>query len=260
MTLRKFWALIDADDTILGVSINGEPTGTANAYRDVLRRYSARMEREGFSTKEAMTKQQDIDMVAARVHGFGNKSRFPTSLRQAYEQLATARDGKFDGRIARQIEDIGWSVFTDYPYVPLPGALKTLEVLSKEYQIAIVTKGEDSEQRKKIFDSGCFVYADQVIVMATKNLDEWDEKVVRALHIGPVVRKFSWAIGNSVKSDVNPPLLLGFNGLLVGTDETWKFESAEVAPAHEDRVFARITSMEDSVQFLMPHYTQRGLE
>lgn len=249
--MKKFWAMFDADDTLLGVTVNGETVGTHMAYKDVLRRYADRMEREGFDRSTALNRQLTIDKAAAETRGFSDKSRFPLSLRQAYTELAN-EPGTFNSATAQQIEDIGWSVFTDYPYVALPGALQTLHTVSKEYNIAIVTKGEDEEQRKKVFDSGCFVYADQVITMGHKSLDEWDEKVVRPLRLTTAVRKFSWAIGNSAKSDVNPPLLLGFNGLLLATDETWEFERGGVVPAMADREFAHINEIHETVKFLLP--------
>jgi putative hydrolase of the HAD superfamily len=249
MSIRRLWAIFDGDDTIFGVLLNGEAVGTAKAYQDTNRRFEARMEREGIDPELARKTKLEIDMQAAGELGFGSRARYPTSLRKTYEMLCPNPNAI----VARQIEDIGWSVFTDYPYVALPGALKTLETLSKEFNIAIVTKGEDQEQRKKAYDSGVFVYADQVITMTTKSFEEWEEKVITPLRITPMIAKHSWAIGNSVKSDVNPPLLHGFNGLLLAADETWAFERAEVVPAHPERTFLHINAIEETVPILMPH-------
>jgi putative hydrolase of the HAD superfamily len=114
----------------------------------------------------------------------------------------TFRGREYDEIVARTLKTIGLGVF-EHPYVALPGALNTMAVMAQHYNIAIVTKGEDTEQRKKVFDSGCFIYADHVIPVSKKDTADW-ERVVDNLRIPFNNRVQSWAIGNSVKSDINP--------------------------------------------------------
>jgi FMN phosphatase YigB (HAD superfamily) len=250
---RTLWTLWDADDTILGVKLKGEVVGTAVAYVDTLEKFSNKMVSLGFDKTLALETHKKIDMEAAHRLGFADKSRFPRSMRAAYITLAEAQQHQIDQDIADTIEAIGWSVFTDYPYTALPGALETLSEVSKEYLVAIVTKGEETEQHRKVFESGCFEYADQVIVMATKSVEEWSEKVVEDLRISPKIRAASWAIGNSVKSDVNPPLRLGFNGIHLADKEGWAFEKAEYENPLEGRILAKITDIKQSLSYLFPN-------
>lgn len=219
MATRTNYLLIDLDDTLGGVEIDGVVHGTSQAYNAVLTEFAEFMASLGFDPRRALETQQALDSNLCTRYGFSDKGRFPQSLRYAYAHLAGE---SADARQAEEAERLGWKVF-EFPYRSLPGAISTLAALSKEYKIAIVTKGNEEEQRKKVFEMGLFPYADQVIVMGHKSVEEWEEKVVQALRLDMPKRLRSWAIGDSVKSDINPPLELGINAIHI-PGAGWSFE------------------------------------
>jgi FMN phosphatase YigB (HAD superfamily) len=230
MDNRINWLVFDLDDTLGGVEIEGKVVGTGLAYDHVLERYQSKMATLGVAPDLALKTQNSIDIELCKTHGFADKSRFPQSLVDAYKALGGISDDT-----AEEISQIGWSVFTDYPYRPLPGAIETLAEVAKSFKIAIVTKGEDTEQRKKVFEMGLWPYADQTLVLSHKNHDEW-EQVLSTLRLDITKQMRSWAIGNSVKSDVNVPLELGLNGMHLKA-ATWAFEEAPYAsPMHGRRL------------------------
>jgi putative hydrolase of the HAD superfamily len=254
MTLerKKNWVLLDADDTILGVEIEGKVCGTHQAYFHAIDRFALTLEFLGFNPERAKTLQNEIDTQMAKEFGFSDKTRFARSMVEAYNVLSQETGRVFDAVIAATVKKIGLGVF-EHRYIALPGAIPTMAEMHKYYNIAIVTKGEDSEQRKKVFDSGCFVYADHVIPLAHKSAVEW-EKVVDDLRIGFNTRQTSWAIGNSVKSDINPPLGLGFNAIHVNYGE-WSFEKAEYSPPLFRRRLEIVTDIKDVLKFVVPTTT-----
>lgn len=254
MTLerKKNWILLDADDTILGVEIEGKICGTHEAYFYAIRKFALTMEFLGFDPERAKQLQNEIDTKMAQEFGFADKTRFARSMVEAYKVMSDELGRSFDAVVAATVKKIGLGVF-EHRYVALPGAIATMAAMHKYYNIAIVTKGEDSEQRKKVFDSGCFVYADHVIPLSHKSSPEW-EKVVDDLRIGFNTRMSSWAIGNSVKSDINPPLGLGFNAIHVNYGE-WSFEVAEYAPPIFRRRLEVVTDIRDVLKYVVPTTT-----
>jgi putative hydrolase of the HAD superfamily len=251
LSRKKFFALIDADDTILGVRIGDTTYGTEEAYRLAKAKFCKLMQIWGYDEIEVQNTHMSIYKDVIKTYGFADRSQYPRSFRTTYEFLSNRYGNPMDSARGDEVESIGWDVFS-HPYVALPGALDTLKEISKDYRIIIVTKGEEAEQQKKVFDSGCFIYADQTIVMRTKSLEEWTDRVMKPLRISTLVRKYSWAIGNSVKSDINPPLRLGFNGLAVSASQVY-IEQEEVIAPMADRTFAHVTQISEVLSYLFPN-------
>jgi putative hydrolase of the HAD superfamily len=249
-TRRTHWALIDADDTILGIEHEGRVLGTGDAYNIVLGRFADAMEALGFDRAESLARQQTIDIALCREHGFGDRSRFPRSFSMTYEALASEQGRTADFKPIAALEAIGWGVFA-FPYRALPGALDALRQIHQHYNIAVVTKGEENEQRKKVFDSGCFVYADQVIVMEHKSVEEWLAKVFIPLGLTAYHATPHWAIGNAVKSDINPPLVLGTNAILVDAPQAnWVFEEAPHQAPLAGQTFHHVRDIQSALAHL----------
>lgn len=235
--------LWDYDDTLGGVRF---PDGTihpgAEAYSDTIRRFLAYMECSGFNREAAQKQQHDIDLILAQQHGFSNKTRFACSMVQAYEALGGADKAHKDA-----IFSIGMSVFTDYPYVPLEGALEALYLTRDFFRHVVVTKGEVVEQEKKLQQSGIIHFVDDVFVVGKKDAADW-EAVLGSLNLPEA--KDVWAIGNSVKADVNPLLALGYNGIHIKDKNWWVFEHAEMHTPYEGRTAVVVENVIDVLNYL----------
>jgi putative hydrolase of the HAD superfamily len=222
---RTRWALFDLDDTLGGVEIEGEVLGTSSAFFYVIDKFADRMRELGFDGDIARDTLNDIDVALCKKEGFGSKDRFARAMGSAYVHMSGAT---FQQKVMDEVTKLGMQVFK-FPYRPLPGAIDVLAEVSKTFKVAIVTKGEDGEQRKKVFDMGLWPYADQVIPLPHKNKEEW-MMVLHSLRIlTPEQKREAWAVGNSVKSDLNPLLEEGINGLHLTTYNTWAFEDSTYA-------------------------------
>lgn len=244
--------LFDLDDTLGGVRMpDGRVRGTAAAYFDCIARAVTVAEQRGLDPELFREHADEVDKKMARELGFGDKTRFAKSLAWAYADLTEQQDPFGEDTIY----DIGMSVFTDYPYAALPGAVRVLEALHDHYRIHIVTKGDHDEQHRKVTECGFEELVDVTLVCSHKNDDEW-QQVLPQLGFcwrpnGEVfLAHESWAVGNSPKSDVNPLIRLGFNGIHVVAADTWSFEEAALeTPRGTSRLHA-VTHIEDVLRHI----------
>lgn len=223
--------LFDYDDTLGGVRFpDGSVRPGAAAYFDCIDRFVQYMTALGYDGEAARQQQHEIDIDLATTLGFGDKTRFASSMAKAYALLAGDAASESEEKAAY---DIGMSVFTDYPYAPLPGAIEVMDILRPFYYLAVITKGEQQEQARKLIETGVMERADYVCVVDRKDDADWD-RVLADLELTPDHlggRQFvskSWAIGNSVKADVNPLLRRGFNGIHIAEKNGWAYETEEL--------------------------------
>lgn len=226
------WLIFDYDDTLGGILKDKQVIGNDMAYNLAIDRFAAFMEELGFDSEEALVLQQEVDQHLCRQFGFSWKPRFAESMVRSYKTLASKKGQAVSATLQEVVHDIGMSVFK-YRYMPLPGALDTLNALRPHYRIAVVTKGEESEQSLKVSASGVENFVDTVITVGFKNLEDW-QKVFEALGIEEKDYPTTWAIGNSPKSDVNVPLRMGTNAIHVNQGG-WSFEAEEYETPQEGR-------------------------
>lgn len=225
--MTRPWIILDYDDTIGGILIDGEVHMNAQAYVIAGEKFDDLMEDLGIDRMTSSKVRSAVDMSDAANMGFEDKHRFAKSLVKTYWCLCDDYQIPVSHITTAKVFQIGCSVF-DYPYVLLPGAFETLVALKKRFFIAIVTKGDETEQRRKITESGANVFADAIHVVGKKNRREW---ILVLLDLGIGNRQGAsnhWAVGNSPKSDVNHPVSLGLNGIWVN-QAGWKFEMAPLA-------------------------------
>lgn len=252
--------LWDYDDTLGGVRFpSGEIRPGAEAYFDCIERFAKYIDQVGLSGKRAKELQHEIDLELAKKHGFGDKTRFAQSFREAYLCLADEDGWIAQEHVMRQVYEIGMSVFTDYPYVALEGALDVLDKTNSVYRPVIVTKGERGEQLKKLDQAGVLGFVDMgdVFVVSKKNEQDWQYVLDTIGITTPEQARESWAIGNSMKADVNPLVERGFNGIHIAGKNAWTFEKADAVEPLEGRVLkvvGDITEVLDIVPGLPTFY------
>ena len=111
------------------------------------------------------------------------------------------------------------------PVELLPGVRETLRRLQGRYRLAVVTKGDLLDQRRKLRLSGLAPCFDAVEVMADKDEAAYGE-VMRRLGVAPGAFLM---VGNSLGSAVLPVVTLGGRAVHIPFGETWRHE--EVDPA-----------------------------
>ena len=101
------------------------------------------------------------------------------------------------------------------PVELLPGVRETLRRLQGRYRLAVVTKGDLLDQRRKLRLSGLAPCFDAVEVMADKDEASYGE-VMRRLGVAPGAFLM---VGNSLRSDVLPVLALGGRAVHIPFEE-----------------------------------------
>ncbi|MCL6478576.1 MAG: HAD hydrolase-like protein [Peptococcaceae bacterium] len=226
--------LFDFDDTLVETTV----------FFEIAReRYARLMAGMGFPRGEvlAVLDQKDIENVR-RCGGF-LKECFPRAMAETYRHFCGLNGIDPDPDTCRQVEDIGWWVFDQKPVV-VPGAGEILGELSarREYDLFLATKGDPSVQWRRINDSGLKKYFKKVYVLKDKTSRQF-ELIARWQKLDA---RHSWVVGNSIKSDINPGLLAGFNCIFIPHNYTWHYEMEE--PLGE---FATVGTLEEVLNLLL---------
>jgi putative hydrolase of the HAD superfamily len=101
---------------------------------------------------------------------------------------------------------------------------ETLEMLSPEHRLMLITKGDLLDQETKLARSGLAKYFANVEIVSDKSPETY-RGILSRHSIAP--RDFLM-VGNSLRSDVLPVLGLGGSAVYVPQELTWAHESAEV--------------------------------
>lgn len=245
----KPYLIFDLDDTLCGVELDGKLVPGYEAYNDTIRRFGYAMQLLGFDGEGAIETHKQIDEDMCRAVGFGDKTRFAQSMVETYKRLAGHDAVRCNEDLMYRI---GMSVFTDYPYLPLEGATHVLSTYHWYYNIVVVTKGQEDEQHKKLNDTGLIQWVDRVVVCDRKDDKEWLDVLdtIGLYEWKPALKGASWAIGNSAKADVNPPLKYGLNALHISDPNGWVFENAEYEEPWLSRRLATIKGVNECFNYI----------
>ena len=108
----------------------------------------------------------------------------------------------------------------------LPHVLETLEALKDRYTLMLITKGELSEQERKISSSDLAGYFTHIDILGDKSSDAYRD-VLGTYGIEP--SRFVM-IGNSLRSDILPVVALGGRGVYIPCETSWVYEQV---PDHQ---------------------------
>lgn len=132
----------------------------------------------------------------------------------------------------------------EQPVELLPDVHKTFNALYGKYKLIVVTKGDLLDQERKLLRSGIAHLFHHVEIISDKTPQTY-RQLLNHLDIQP--EEFLMT-GNSMKSDILPPLSLGCYAIHVPYKTTWAHETAE-APQHNSR-FKEVRTLWDIVDFL----------
>lgn len=190
-------------------------------YDDARSRAARIVENAGEDSAAWEELQRSID-VANVAHMGLSAARFPTSCRQAYEQLVD----RPDATVATQVEAAANSVFDEI--APLaPGAVEVLTKLANDIDLALLTKGDQAVQDGRVSDSGLEPYFLNVVVVDHKTPVTFGEIADNFGH----QRSDTWAVGNSIRSDILPAQEAGLVPIWIDA-HVWEYErhSEDSAP------------------------------
>lgn len=183
------------------------------------------------------------EMKNLRHYGYGIKG-FVLSMIETAIDLS---EGQIEGKAIREILSWGQSMLTE-PVQLLDGVRETVERLSCEYKLMLLTKGDLFDQESKLARSGLGEFFSFVEIVSSKDASTYQRLITRH---GLTPAGFVM-VGNSLKSDVLPALDAGALAVHVPYDTTWAHEVVPEEALH-GRDFARVGSIRDLPAWLGSH-------
>ena len=173
-----------------------------------------------------------MEMANLGLYGYGIKA-FMLSLVECAIDLTGS---SVSGRTISQIIGIGKEMLRR-PIELLDGVKDVLENLAPRYKLIVATKGDLLDQEGKMKRSGIAACFHHIEVMS----DKQEEHYVQLLNHLEIEPSRFLMVGNSMKSDIIPPLNLGARAIHVPFHTTWAHEEVEEEPASDN--FVRITGI-----------------
>lgn len=149
------------------------------------------------------------------IYGYGVKGFVLSMIEMAVE----ISNHNVSNKTIEAILNIGKDMINK-PVILLEGVENVLNILSKEYRLVLVTKGDLLDQERKLNKSGLIDYFHHIEVVSYKK----EENYLKLLtHLDIIPSEFLM-VGNSLKSDVLPLINIGAHSMHVPFHTTWIHE------------------------------------
>ncbi len=149
------------------------------------------------------------------IYGYGVKGFVLSMIEMAVE----ISNHNVSNKTIEAILNIGKDMINK-PVILLEGVENVLNILSKEYRLILVTKGDLLDQERKLNKSGLLDYFHHIEVVSDKK----EENYLKLLtHLDIIPSEFLM-VGNSLKSDVLPLINIGAHSMHVPFHTTWIHE------------------------------------
>ena len=156
-------------------------------------------------------------------YGFGIKG-FVLSM---IETAIDVTDEKVPASIIKALVAEGREMLR-HPVNLLEGVQQTIEALAPHHKIFLVTKGDLLHQEHKLAQSGLGDLFDGVEIVSDKSPQTYTQ-IFGRYDLGP---ERTMMVGNSMKSDVIPPIQAGAWGTFIAHEHTWEIEHAQAPDTH----------------------------
>ncbi len=166
------------------------------------------------------------------IYGFGVKG-FVLSM---VETAIDVTDRSVPAEVIAELLSMGRAMLED-PVELLDGVAEAIEAVKSVAEVLLITKGDLLDQERKLAQSGLGPLFDRVEIVSDKTAEVYAH--IFAQHDTPN----QMMVGNSLKSDVLPPLKAGLWGVHVPHELTWEYEKADAPVGH--RRFRQITALSE---------------
>ncbi len=156
-------------------------------------------------------------------YGFGVKGFVLSMIETAIE----VTDQRVPAPVIAELLAAGQEMLA-HPIELLPGVEATIAALAPRYRLVLITKGDLLDQERKLAQSGLGEAFDAVEIVSDKTPAVYGACFAR--HGDGAERALM--VGNSLKSDVIPPILAGGWGVHVPHGREWELERAEPPLEH----------------------------
>ena len=164
-----------------------------------------------------------IERRNLRMYGYGVKG-FTLSMIETAMELC---DGSAPPHIVREILAAGREML-NHPVEPLPGVDEAINELAARYRLILITKGDLIDQERKLAASGLGEHFSAVEIVSEKDRGTYD-RIFKRHGLRPEQTVMA---GNSMKSDVIPPIEAGAWGVHIPYHITWAHELADAPEGH----------------------------
>ncbi|MCB6179578.1 HAD family hydrolase [Rhodobacter sp. Har01] len=165
-------------------------------------------------------------------YGFGVKGFTLSMIETAIE----VTEGRVPAAVISELLGAGRAML-DHPVELIDGAQATVAALAGAFRLVLVTKGDLLHQERKLAQSGLGDLFDAVEIVSDKTAETY-ARVFARHGSGPAQ---ALMVGNSLKSDVLPPIEAGGFGVYVPHGLTWALEAADEPVGHPR--YARLDSL-----------------
>jgi putative hydrolase of the HAD superfamily len=202
--------IFDADDTLWENNVYFE-----QAFQD----FCAYLNHSSLTPDEIRAILDEIEIENNKIHGYGAVN-FGRNLSQCYLRLA---ERAVDDHDLKRVSAFAHRILLQEIEL-MDGVAETLPFLAEKHELTLFTKGEPTEQNRKIDLSGLRPLFAHCEVVKEKNKSAYRELArVRGFNT-----ERTWMIGNSPKSDINPALDAGLRAVFVPHQRTWTLEREEI--------------------------------
>ena len=192
-------------------------------------------------SQECERRLDEIEMENVRYYGYGIKSFILSMIEAALELSAEPVAGE---KIAAILGFAREMLSAEVRLID--GVGETLASLAQSHPLMLITKGDPSEQVRKIDDSGLGVYFRWVEVVADKSPTVY-RLILERYGIPP--ERFLM-VGNSLRSDILPVLEIGGHAVLVPYANTWAHEMNVGETSHTYTTLSDLRQLPGYVQGL----------
>jgi len=219
--------VIDGDDTLWENNIFFE--AAAEAFIDYL-------DHSTLTREQVRAALDEVERVNLPRHGYGSAA-FGRNLQETFRRLA---EGQVLDHELEHLAELGRQVVAQ-PVQLLAGVEETLVELRGRHDLTLFTKGEQEEQELKVERSGLAAHFDRVIVTPEKDVPAY-RALVAEQGFDPDA---TWMVGNSPRSDINPPLHAGLRAVFIPHPRTWSLEVVDVVESDRLLVLERFDQLAD---------------
>jgi putative hydrolase of the HAD superfamily len=170
------------------------------------------------SVEDIDQRLSDIEIANLDIYGYGIKS-FALSMTEAAISLSANQITAVNLQSVIQIvHDILTAEIRLFSQVE-----ETLAILTEDYPLMLITKGDLFEQERKVSRSGVAGYFEFVEVLGQKTAESYRDLLHR---YGQAPEGFLM-IGNSLRSDILPVISIGAQAIYIPYAHTWHHEHVE---------------------------------
>ena len=182
--------------------------------------------------REAIDKKHINDLA---IWGYGVKGLILSMVDLAIEMT----DGQIAGADIKRLMDVGRKTHL-HPVILLDHVAPTLQALKGRFRIVLITKGDLIAQEMKIHKSGLEPFFDIIEIVSEKDVPTYQKILQRH----QIKAEEMIMIGNSLRSDIIPPVQLGAQAIHIPYETSWHFEKLMTNEDEKQR-FITMESMAD---------------